>query len=101
MVETPRITRVVVIKNKQGLHARPAEKMVRTAQTFEAKVELIRDDRRVDARNMIDLLTLGAAQGTQIVLEAEGRDAQAAVDALAELVEQIFPQEDLDDQPAA
>jgi phosphotransferase system HPr (HPr) family protein len=101
VAETPPIRRVVVITNKQGLHARPAEKLVRTAQKFDAKVELIRDDRRVDARNMIDLLTLGAGQGTQLVLEAEGREAQAAVDALAELVEQVFPQEDLDDQPAA
>ena len=58
------------------------------------KIELIRDDRRVEAKSIIDLLTLGASQGTELILEAEGHDAQEAVDALAKLVENGFPQED-------
>jgi phosphocarrier protein HPr len=93
-MQTSPVSRVVTIQNKQGLHARPAEMFVRTANQFESKIQLIRDDRRVEARNMIDLLTLGATQGTRLTIEAEGSDAQAAIDALAELVEVGFPQED-------
>lgn len=96
-MQTPPIRRVIVIQNKQGLHARPAEKFARLAYQFEAKIELIRDDRRVEARNIMDLLTLGAAKGTQLILEAEGRDAQEAVDALAKLVESGFPQDEDDE----
>jgi phosphotransferase system HPr (HPr) family protein len=93
MSHTP-ITREIEIKNTQGLHARPAEMFVRLARKFEAKVELIKEDRRVDATSIIDLLTLGAAQGTKLVLLAEGSDAQAAIEALAHLVESGFPSED-------
>jgi len=89
-MQSPVITRVLVIQNTQGLHARPAEMFVRLAKTFESRIELIREGRRVEARSIIDLLTLGAAQGTELVLEAEGSDAQEAVDALARLVESGF-----------
>jgi phosphotransferase system HPr (HPr) family protein len=67
---------------------------VRLAGQFESKIQLIRDDRRADATYFIDLLTLGASQGTKLVLEADGPDAQEAVDALAKLVESGFPEED-------
>lgn len=86
--------RVVVVQNEQGLHARPAEMFVRLAQKFNAKIEVVRDNYRVEATSMMDMLTLGAAKGTQLSLEAEGDDAQQAVDALAELIEKGFPQDD-------
>lgn len=93
-MQTPPVSRAVVIKNKQGLHARPAEMFVRLANQYESRIQLLRDDRRVEATSIIDLLTLGATQGTTLILEAVGPDAQAAVDALAKLVEESFPQED-------
>jgi phosphocarrier protein HPr len=93
-MQTPPTTRVLVIRNRQGLHARPAEMFVRLASTFDAKIELIKEDRRVSAISIIDLLTLGAAQGTQLILEAEGPDAAKAIEALADLVENGFPRED-------
>jgi phosphocarrier protein len=93
-MQTSPVSREITIQNKQGLHARPAEQFVRLASQFESKIQLVRDGRRVEARNMIDLLTLGATQGTQLTLEADGPDAQAAVDALANLVETGFVQED-------
>ncbi len=77
-----------------GIARAPAEQFVRLASQYESKIQLVRDGRRVEARNMIDLLTLGATQGTQLTLEADGPDAQAAVDALANLVETGFLQED-------
>ena len=93
-MQTSPISRVIVVRNKQGLHARPASEFAKLASKFEAKIELVRDGRRITATSMIDLLTLGAAQGTQLILEAEGQDAQQAVEALADLVENVFPQED-------
>src|SRR6478609_7640197 len=84
------IKRVVVVPNKQGIHARPAEMFVRKAQQFQSKIELVRDDYRIEAKSIMNLLTLGAAQGTQLILEAEGSDAQEAVDALAEVIEKDF-----------
>jgi phosphotransferase system HPr (HPr) family protein len=95
-MQTPRVTRVIVIRNSQGLHARPADMLARLARQFQSQIEIIREDRRVAASSVIDLLTLGAVQGTELVLEAEGADAQEAVDALAQLVESVFPQEEAD-----
>ena len=97
-MSTHSITRVIVIRNSQGLHARPAELFVRLARQFQSRIELVRDDRRVEARNIIDLLTLGAAQGTELVLEAEGDDAQEAVEALVRLVESGFPSEEAESE---
>ncbi len=88
------IKRVVVIRNEQGMHARPAEMFVRLAQQFKSKIEIEKEGHRVAARSIMDLLTLGATKGTQLTLEADGLDAQDAVNALAELVENVFPQED-------
>ena len=88
------IRRVVVVPNKQGMHARPAEMFVRRAQEFQSKIEIVRDDFRIEAKSIMNLLMLGATQGTQLTLEAEGDDAQAAIDALTEVVEKGFLEED-------
>ena len=90
------IRREVVVPNKQGMHARPAEMFVRRAQQFQSKIEIVRDDYRVEAKSIMNLLTLGAAQGTRLILEAEGSDAQEAIDALAEVVEKDFLEEDVE-----
>ena len=94
-MNTP-ISRVIVICNPQGLHARPAEMLARTAQKFSAKIEIIRDTQRADVRSIMDLLTLGALQGTELVLEAEGEDAAEAVEVLATMVEEGFSEEETD-----
>jgi phosphocarrier protein len=88
------VKRVVVVPNKQGMHARPAEMFVRRAQEFHSKIEIVRDDFRIEAKSIMNLLMLGATQGTQLTLEAEGDDAQAAVDALADVIEKEFLEED-------
>jgi phosphocarrier protein HPr len=93
-MQTPRETRVIVIRNSQGLHARPADMFARLARQFQSRIELVREGRRVDASSIMDLLTLGAAQGTELTLEAEGPDAEEAVEALTKLVESGFPLEE-------
>jgi phosphotransferase system HPr (HPr) family protein len=89
-MNNPPITRVIVIRNPQGLHARPAQMFVRLAMQFESRIELVHDGRRVDGKSMLDVLTLAATQGTRLVLEADGQDAVGAVEALAKLVEDGF-----------
>jgi phosphotransferase system HPr (HPr) family protein len=93
-MSTSPISRTIEIRNAQGLHARPAEMFVRLARQFQSRIELVREDRRVEARNIIDLLTLGAGPGTQLVLVADGDDAEEAVAALAHLVESGFEAEE-------
>jgi phosphotransferase system HPr (HPr) family protein len=96
-MNTP-VSRVIVIRNKQGLHARPASMFVKLAQQFNSRIVLMRENYRVEAQNIIDVITLGAGPGTELVLEAYGDDAEEAVDALAKLVESGFPLEDAEDE---
>jgi len=84
------VTRIVVIENPQGLHARPAELFARLALKYESRIELIRDDQRVDGKSILEILTLGVQPGTRLTLEAQGLDAQEAIVALAKLVENRF-----------
>ena len=84
------LSRTVTIQNEQGLHARPADLFVRTAMQFDAKVEVVKGSLRVDGKSILDVLTLGATQNTELTLEATGSDAEAVLDALAELVESKF-----------
>lgn len=89
-MQLPNVQKTVVISNPQGLHARPAELLVRLAMQFESDVEVIRDGQRVDAKSILNVLTLGAGQGTEITLQAQGADAQEAVEALVRLIESEF-----------
>ncbi len=84
------VQKTVVISNPQGLHARPAELFSRLALQFESDIEIIRDDLRVDAKSILHVLTLGATQGTELVLEARGSDAQEAIESLEKLVVRDF-----------
>lgn len=84
------VTRTVCINNPQGLHARPAELFSKRAMGFESDIEVIKDDRRVDAKSILHILTLGAEHGTELIVEARGVDAEAAVEALVELVNSNF-----------
>jgi phosphotransferase system HPr (HPr) family protein len=85
-----RHTRVVTVNNPQGLHARPAELFVRCAMQFGSKIEVTKGGEMVDAKSMLDVLTLAASQGAQLTIRAQGDDAEAALDALAELVNNGF-----------
>jgi len=91
------VTRVIVIRNEQGLHARPAAMFAKLANQFRANIVLVREQQRVEARSIMELLTLGAGPGTELVLEASGEDAHEAVEALARLVEVGFPAEDAEE----
>jgi phosphotransferase system HPr (HPr) family protein len=85
-----KVTRSVILTNPQGLHARPADLFVRMASQFESKVEIVKDSMRVDGKSILALLTLAVEQGTPLMLEATGHDAEQALDALSELIASNF-----------
>jgi phosphocarrier protein len=82
--------RTVVVANPQGLHARPADLFVKLASQYQSTIEVIKDGERVDGKSILAILTLAAVQGTQLRIEATGPDAEAALEALAELVLRQF-----------
>jgi phosphotransferase system HPr (HPr) family protein len=84
------IRRSVKVNNPNGMHARPAEVFVKTALQYQARIEVIKDSQRVDGKSILNILTLAVEQGTELCLEATGPDAQAALDALAELFKLNF-----------
>lgn len=85
-----RVTRTVVVTIPEGLHARPAELLARTALKFESQVELVNGSLRADAKSILHLISLGAPQGTQLIIEAVGDDAEQAADAIEQLVANGF-----------
>ena len=84
------VTRTFVIKDPQGLHARPAQIFAKTALQFKSQIELLYAERRIDAKSILEILTLGADANAQIVLEARGDDAEQAAEALVQLANDIF-----------
>jgi phosphocarrier protein len=80
-------SRAVTVKNPNGLHLRPWYMVVKLAQPYKAKIEVVKEFVRVDARSVLSLMTLGVKQGETIVVEAEGDDAESAVAALAEFLD--------------
>jgi phosphotransferase system HPr (HPr) family protein len=81
-------SQVVVVKNRVGLHARPAALFVETARRFEdTKVRVATDGREVDAKSILAVLTLGVTQGTAITISTDGPEAEEALEALVEVVE--------------
>ena len=85
-----RVSRVVTIPNPQGLHARPADMFARLAQRFEAAIAIERDGERFDGKSILAMMTIAAGQGTELLLHADGPDADEALEALAELVGRGF-----------
>jgi len=82
--------REVRISNRLGLHARAAARFVREANRFRSKVTLTRDGRSMDGKSILGILLLAAAQGTLLVVAAEGEDEEAAVETLAALIGRGF-----------
>lgn len=85
----------VDIINVLGLHLRASDQFVRTARQFQAEVKVIRGDRTANGRSILDLTTLGAACGADVVIEADGPDAELALEALVSLVGRGFDEPDL------
>ena len=85
--------RTVEICNERGLHARASAKFVKAASGFDSDVRVTRDGTTVDARSIMGLLMLGAGPGSSIEIEADGPDAEEALNVLTALVECRFDEE--------
>ncbi len=83
----------VEIVNERGLHARASAKFVKLSGAYQSSVQVTRDDQTVDAMSIMGLMMLAAGPGTTLTIEAEGPDADAAVEALKHLVESRFEEE--------
>lgn len=84
------VARTVEIVNRAGMHARPAAELVKLAGTFRAEVRLEKDGLEVNGKSIMGVLMLAAEQGSRLRVVARGEDADAALDALADLVGRGF-----------
>lgn len=82
--------RQVIVANDHGLHARPAGKLAQAAQSYAANILLVHEDQEVDAKSILDVLTLAAGPGDVLEIRASGDDAAAAVDGLEALFKSKF-----------
>lgn len=80
----------VVIHNQVGLHARPATFFIQKANEFKSSIWVEKDDRRVNAKSLLGVLSLGIVGGTSIKIIADGSDEKDAIDCLVSLVESGF-----------
>ncbi len=80
----------VVVNNQVGLHARPATFFIQRANEFKASIWIEKDARKVNAKSLLGVLSLGITKGTNVNILADGADEETAVNSLVELVESNF-----------
>ena len=80
------ISKDVTVQNNVGLHARPATFFVQRANSYKSSIWVEKGDRRVNAKSLLGVLSLGIAKGTAITLISDGVDESEALDGLAELI---------------
>ena len=88
-----KVAREVEIINSLGLHARPAMQLVDLANRYEAKIEIVKGEQKVDAKSIMQVMTLAATQGTRLRLSGAGADAEQALEAMAKLIAEKFHEE--------
>ncbi len=81
------IKKKITVKNKQGLHARPAALFVQIANKFDSRITVRRNKEAVNGKSIMGILTLGAEKGSQIWIEIEGEDAESAMAELEKIIE--------------
>jgi phosphocarrier protein len=84
----------VKIKNKTGLHARPAALFVETAKKFKSEVRVFKENKSANAKNILQVLALGVDYGDEIILRISGEDEDKALKELVYLIENVLPQEE-------
>ena len=86
------VSKEVVINNQVGLHARPATFFIQKANEFKSSIWIEKDERRVNAKSLLGVLSLGIVKGTPMTIIADGVDESVAIATLSELVENEFPE---------
>lgn len=86
-------TKEVIIKNRAGIHARPAALLVQIANSFDSEIFLEKENNRINGKSIMGIITLGASYNTKLTVIAEGSDEQDAVDAIVRLFENRFEED--------
>jgi phosphocarrier protein len=87
------VEKEVIIRNKMGLHVRPAAIFAQTASLFKSDIKVIKNGQMVDGKSSIDLLTLVGVTGSKFLIKTEGSDEKEALEALTKLIEEGFGEE--------
>jgi phosphotransferase system HPr (HPr) family protein len=87
------LKREVTILNSQGMHARPAMQVMKTSSRFQSTIKIHKGSQQVDAKSIMEVMTLEAVKGTVLTLEADGADAAEALEALDQLIKNKFDEE--------
>ena len=84
------LSKEVTIKNSVGLHARPATYFIQKANTYKSSIWIEREDRKINAKSLLGVLSLGIVKDTTVTLKAEGADEKDAIDGLCALIDSAF-----------
>ena len=87
------VEKILTVRNRAGIHARPAALIAQTANTFASELILEKDAMTVNAKSIMGVITMAAGYNTVLTLKAEGSDAQEAADAIYNLFENKFEEE--------
>lgn len=79
----------VILQNETGLHARPASLFVKEASKFKSDIKLFKNEKQYNAKSIMGLLSMGAAKGDKIIIQAEGEDEETAVRELLDFINNL------------
>lgn len=85
--------KILTVRNRAGIHARPAALIAQTANKFSCEVTMIKDDAEVNAKSIMGVITMAAAYNTNITLRTDGDDEVQCADAIAQLFDKKFEEE--------
>ena len=85
-----KVERTITIKNRLGLHARPASRFAKLASMYVSEIKLQKNGESVDGKSILEVLTLACPRGTELTISAEGPDSLEAIEALQRLVDNCF-----------
>jgi len=88
------LSRQIDIINKLGLHARAASKLVKLASKFDSELTIEKDEQSVSCKSIMGVMMLAASCGSQVTLHADGQDAQQAINALIDLINRRFDEDE-------
>lgn len=86
----PALKANLMLKNKYGMHARPAMQFVEVASKFQSSLIVMKDGKEVDGKSIMGMMTLAAEKGSELILTADGDDAQELIDSLSQLLDNKF-----------
>ena len=87
------VTKEVTVKNRAGIHARPAALLVEAAARYECQIFIVKDGARINAKSIMGILTLGASYNSTLEIEADGENEESAVETLVQLFENRFEED--------